>query len=77
MSSARDTVLALLAQRAPGKTICPSEVARALADGGDWRAVMPAVHDAVDTLLGEGRVALSWKGRMLAARAGPYRIRRA
>ncbi|MBB3879805.1 hypothetical protein GGR48_002239 [Sphingomonas pseudosanguinis] len=24
-----------------------------------------------------GRVALSWKGRGLAARAGPYRIRRA
>lgn len=76
MTAARETVLALLAQRAPGKTICPSEVARALADGGDWRAAMPAVHDAVDALLGEGRVALSWKGQMLAARAGPYRIRR-
>lgn len=76
MTVARDAVLALLARRAPGATICPSEVARALADGDDWRGAMPAVHDAVDTLLAEGRVALSWKGRPLATRAGPYRIRR-
>lgn len=70
-------LLTLLAARAAGATICPSEVARALAPGGDWRAEMPSVHDAVDTLVADGRIALSWKGAPLAARSGPYRIARA
>lgn len=65
----------LLAVRGAGKTVCPSEIARALAgEGGDWRARMGEVHAAADALLCNGRVALSWKGRRLAAREGPYRI---
>ena len=78
---AREAALALLAARAPGATICPSEVARALtAEPGEgtaddaWRALMPAVHAAVDSLVDEKRVRLSWKGEALATRAGPYRI---
>lgn len=67
--------LALLAARAPGATVCPSEVARAMAS--DWRSAMPAVHAAIDELVAEGAVRLSWKGRPLAARTGPYRIGRA
>ena len=41
-------ILALLAERAPGKTICPSEVARALAQDNEaqWRPMMPAVRSA-------------------------------
>lgn len=35
---------------------------------------MPVVHLAVDQLLAEGRVTLSWKGKPLHGRAGPYRI---
>ena len=74
---AREATLALLDARAEGATVCPSEVARALAGaGGDWREAMPRVHAAVDQLVAEGRVRLSWKGRRLAARAGPYRINR-
>ncbi len=73
---ARAITLGLLAMRAADATVCPSEVARALAGGGDWRAVMPAVHAAVDGLLAEGAVRLSWKGEALAAREGPYRIGR-
>jgi len=68
-------ILALLAERRPDQTICPSEVARALAPD-DWRAAMPAVHAAVDRLVRTGGVRLSWKGQPLAARAGPYRIGR-
>ena len=75
-ASARDTTLALLADRSPDATICPSEVARALAPGADWRDAMPIVHSAVDRLAEEGAVRLSWKGRLLATRAGPYRISR-
>ena len=75
---ARAAVLTLLAARAPSATICPSEVARALAPGGDeWRAAMPHVHAAVDALTAEGLVRLSWKGVALAARDGPYWIARA
>ncbi|MBG6118507.1 MULTISPECIES: DUF3253 domain-containing protein [unclassified Sphingobium] len=66
--------LALLAGRAPGATVCPSEVARAIAGPDGWRDEMPTVHAAVDELMGEGLVRLSWKGKALAERAGPYRI---
>ena len=38
---------------------------------------MPEVHAAVDQMAAEGLVQLSWKGRALPARQGPYRIRRA
>jgi hypothetical protein len=76
-SSARDMTLALLASRSPDATVCPSEVARAIAPGEGWRNAMPAVHSAVDRLSDEGTVRLSWKGKPLVARSGPYRISRA
>ncbi len=71
---------ALLDARAAGATICPSEVARALASAAgsdDWRARMPDVHAAVDAMMADGAVRLSWKGVALPAREGPYRIARA
>ena len=73
----RAAVLTLLAARAPSATICPSEVARmlAVAAGSDgWRGAMVHVHAAVDGLVAEGLVRLSWKGVAMAARNGPYRI---
>lgn len=74
---ARAATLALVAARAGSATVCPSEIARSLTDaamGDDWRLAMPAAHAAVDGLLREGAIRLSWKGQPLAARAGPYRI---
>lgn len=74
---AREATLALLAARAEDATVCPSEVARAVtAATGDWRDAMPQVHAAVDHMMGEGLVRLSWKGRWLSTRTGPYRIDR-
>lgn len=73
---ARSATIALLHRRAPGATVCPSEVARVLAGDGDWRAAMASVHAAVDQLAVEGAVRLSWKGATLPARDGPYRIGR-
>ncbi len=79
---AREATLTLLGARPTEATICPSEVARALAAAGantaaaGWRGLMPTVHAAVDQLVGEGLVRLSWKGRPLAVRSGPYRIGR-
>lgn len=77
---ARAAALALIAERADGATVCPSEVARVIAsragEASGWRAAMPVVHAAVDQMLTEGVVRLSWKGRFLTARSGPYRLRR-
>jgi hypothetical protein len=78
-TDARTATLTLLASRARGATICPSEVARRIAkDAGrtDWRAEMAGVHAAIDTLVADGVVRLSWKGSETSVRAGPYRIGR-
>jgi len=73
----RAAILALLDQRGSGKTICPSEAARRLAGPeGDWRARMREVHESVDSLLEEGAITLSWKGKPLDQRRGAYRIAR-
>ena len=79
-SSIRDWILSLLAARAAGSTICPSEVARGMAEengGTNWRAMMPLVHAEVDRLVVDRVVRLSWKGVPMASRSGPYRIARA
>ncbi len=76
---ARSVTLGLLARRAPGATVCPSEVARAIATAAgrpDWRGEMAGVHAAVDGMLADGLVRLSWKGAAKAVREGPYRIGR-
>ncbi len=70
-------IVSLLAKRAADATLCPSEVARAMAlenHSGEWRTAMPLVHEAVDGLLHTGAVRLSWKGKPLETRTGPYRI---
>ena len=58
----------LLDQRAAGKTICPSEVARAL--GGPhpegWSPLMQPVRRAAVRLMKEGRVIILRKGRPVA-----------
>jgi hypothetical protein len=64
----------VFARREPDATICSSEVARAIALG--WRGAMLAVHAATNNLVRAGLVRLSWKGRPLATRSGPYRIGR-
>jgi len=72
-------VLTLLARRAEDASVCPSEVARAVArEAGlpDWRGAMTDVHAAVDQLNDAGLIRLSWQGRPLDVRSGPYRIRR-
>lgn len=50
------TVERLLAARGAGSSICPSEVARALAPAPAWRALMPAVRDVARALARAGRL---------------------
>ena len=69
-------ILTLLAARPDRASLCPSEVARAITTEEKWRGAMPTVHKAVDRLLAEGAIRLSWKGDAIKARAGPYRISR-
>ncbi|ATP20274.1 DUF3253 domain-containing protein [Sphingobium yanoikuyae] len=83
IADARRTILQLLARRTDQATICPSEVARMIAgkvsadpEGPSWRQVMPFIHAAIDQLVAEGVVELSWKRKVMASRYGPYRIGR-
>lgn len=77
MTAAQSVLLSLLAERAPNATLCPSEVARKLATDDGWRVHMTDVHAAVDALHQQDMIKLSWKGRALVKRTGPYRIGRA
>ena len=78
VGDAEAAVLALLAERQYGATICPSEAARRIAshEKAEWREAMPLVHTAVDDLLDQKAIILSWKGKALPGRSGPYRIGR-
>lgn len=70
---ARQAILGLLERRRPDASICPSEAARLIAPDG-WREAMPQVHDAVDRLTAAGEISLTWKGKAMDRREGPYRI---
>ena len=71
------TLLRLCALRGPGRTICPSEAARALAgEDGDWRALMPRIRTVAAQLVFERRLIVTRRGspvNPLEAR-GPVRI---
>lgn len=70
------TLLALLAQRGAGKTICPSEVARRLAPT-DWRPLMDPIREVADRLVVEGRVEVTQAGEVVDRETakGPIRLR--
>jgi hypothetical protein len=53
-------ILRLLGERARTSTICPSEVARALAD--DWRPLMEPVREAARRLVAKGVLVITQHG---------------
>ena len=70
-------IFALLAQRKPHTTICPSEVARALAsEGGAWRQHMPHVRQVAQALAQQHRLRVTRGGVPVDAIAsgGPIRL---
>ena len=71
----RSAILKLVAERGPGKTICPSEAARAIG-GKEWRDAMPVIHAAAKALAEEGAVELRQGGEPCGTEGivGPYRI---
>ncbi|WP_353248622.1 DUF3253 domain-containing protein [Salinisphaera sp. T31B1] len=75
-------ILAAVAERGSGKTVCPSEVARALAapkEASDaWRDLMPAVRAVAADLCADGRLTVTQRGEPVDARRvrGPIRLGR-
>lgn len=72
-------MLELAARRGAGHTICPSEVARAIA-GGDpkaWSKLMPSVRRTAVALMKQGRLVITRKGRPVDPDdfRGVYRVR--
>jgi len=78
----------LLGARAYPKTICPSEVARALSaselqalDASEWRDVMPAIREAVWEMRDRGEVEIMQRGEVVGSEVGledvkgPIRVR--
>lgn len=66
MASPDDIEVAILHQIAAagsGKTVSPTEVARALHPGPDWQALLPALRRAAIKLALEGRIAIYRKGQ--------------
>lgn len=69
------TMLQLLAQRRPGSTICPSEVARAVSPD-DWRMLLDDVREVAARLVSEQRAVVKQAGSPVDPQAarGPIRI---
>lgn len=72
-----DAVRSLLAARADGATICPSEAARAVGDE-QWRDLMEPARAAARRLVAAGEVEVTQGGQVVdpATARGPVRIRR-
>jgi len=73
-------ILRLLANRGSGKTICPSEAARAVAgsDGREvWEPLMTPAREAAERLVAEGKIVVTQGGRVVDGRTakGPIRLR--
>jgi hypothetical protein len=71
-----EQILALLAERGPEKTACPSEVARA--HGGEgWRAQMEPVREAARRLVARGLIDVTQRGQVVDPKTarGPWRLR--
>lgn len=64
-------------ERGASKSICPSEVARALAvDEAEWRTMLPDVRRVAEMLRLEGRIAVMQRGQPVSAveTKGPIRL---
>lgn len=75
-SPIEDKAFELLAARDPGKTICPSEVARAL-DPQGWRRLMPVVRATAVGLARQGKLVITRHNKPVDPNAfkGVYRLK--
>ncbi|MGN6611764.1 MAG: DUF3253 domain-containing protein [Angustibacter sp.] len=72
------TILDLLDQRGRGKTICPSDAARAVGTDDTWRDLMEPARRAARRLVASGQVVVTQGGHVVdpSTARGPIRIRR-
>ena len=88
METLETHLLRKLQSRQYPKTICPSEIPRALSNSdlnamgvSDWRDLMPRVRDTLFDMRSEGQVEILQKGEVVAAATtiedirGPIRAR--
>ena len=73
-------ILRLLQARGAGKTICPSEAARAVAGSDErtaWEPLMEPARAAARRLVAEGRIVITQGGHVVDASTakGPIRLR--
>jgi len=59
---ARTAIMDLVSQRGVGKTICPTEAARAISDD-KWRRALPDVRAEAVRLAKAGKIAIYRKGK--------------
>ncbi|MEM9781083.1 MAG: DUF3253 domain-containing protein [Pseudomonadota bacterium] len=71
---AANAILALLATRRAGASICPSEAARRLAPD-DWRPLMPLIRRVAAGLAAERRIEVTQKGVVVAPETAKGAIR--
>lgn len=72
------TMQDLIAERGE-KTICPSEVARAVFSDEEWREQMDAVREVAQTLIERGVIEATQKGKVIKSAVdahGPIRLRK-
>ena len=76
-AQARQEIRRLLEQRDRGKTICPSEAARALGGDDGFRPLMPLMRDAARAMVADGEIDVTQGGEVvdLDAARGPIRLR--
>jgi uncharacterized protein DUF3253 len=76
IGDAERAILELLARRGPGKTICPSDAARALGGDDGFRPLMGLVRDAARKLVADGRIEVTQRGEPvdLDRARGPIRL---
>jgi hypothetical protein len=71
-------IFGLLDARGPGKTICPSEAARALGGDAGFRPLMQPVRDAARDMVARGQLEITQRGIVVDPEhvRGPIRLRR-
>jgi hypothetical protein len=71
-------ILELLGAQNPGKTICPSDAARAAGTEDSWRDLMAPTREAAQRLVERGLVEVTQRGAVvdLDQAKGPVRLRR-
>jgi hypothetical protein len=73
-ADAEAAILTLALDRGAGRSLCPSEAARALAE--DWRPLMPLVRQAAAALAARGAIVVTQRGAPVDAlhARGPIRL---